>query len=413
MRVLVQPRPQAPINKGGDWWQLMPLLEPLRELGVHTDISTDAHASLADYDACLIWNSVEPLAVMPYYFNARRQHARVGLMPIYWRLARLWELDASLRGMDVNEPMREMERLRRETYNAHERILLHGAEVLHPNSEMEAGHLQNDFGVAPEKIFVSHYGTLDEFAHGVAERFRAIVDEKDFVLCVGQIAPRKNQLTLIRALRDSNKPLVFLGDAENEAYMQLCRDEAQKNRARVYFIPRQTREVVADAFAAARVHAIVSIYDVGPQVTLEAAVAGVPQVVTTECSMPSYLDAPTVFVDPDDVEGIARGVEQVWNEPRTHAMAERLLRDVTWKRAAQELKTGLEWMLAQPPLDYDPFAELFRAQELLQEQIDTLWRLLGEQSQNARQVEQWAHELQAQLRAQKTFGARVKALVGK
>lgn len=413
MRVLIQPRPAAPVRQGGDWLHLQAVLEPLRALGVQAEISTDVHASLEGFDLCLIWSAVEPQLALPYLFNAWRQDKRVAFMPIYWTLTRLWKADAALRGMDANEAMREMEHLQRERYMALEKILVRGADVLTPNSESEAERLYQDFGVPRERMHVSHYGTTNNFADGKAERFREFVDAPEFVLSVGLIGPRKNQLNLIRALRDLERPLVLLGDVENEAYAQECRKAAAQNRARVYFVPRKPQEVVADAYAAARVHAIISLHDIGPLVALEAAVAGVPQVVTTECSMQNYLGAPTVFVDPEDLGAIADAVKRVENEPRTQALSQQLLRTWTWTRAAKELRAGLEWVLAQPRAAYDPFPEMMRSEELLERQVECLWRALGTQTENARRVETWAHELNAQLQAQRSLGARVKALVGK
>lgn len=411
MRILIHPRPAAPVNRGGDWLHLQAVVQPLRALGVETEVSTDADVALDEFDLVLIWNAVEPPLALPYFFNAWRQKKHAALMPIYWRLERLWSVDAQVRGMDANDAMREMERLQRQVYLARLNILLRGADLLTPNSGSEAGLIQREYGVPPERLRVCHYGTTTEFAHGEAKRFRALVDADEFVLSVGQIGPRKNQLNLIRALRDVPHSLVLLGDDEHPAYAQQCRKEAKKNRAPVHFVPRQAQTVAADAYAAARAHAIVSIYDVGPLVALEAAVAGVPQVVTTECSMQDYLTAPTVFVDPEDLNGIARGVESVWNAPRDNTLGKQLLERWTWQGAAQELYASLEWMLAQPRVAYDPFPELLRAQDALEQQVDCLWRVVAAQTENAHKVEQWAHELNAQLQTQRSFGARVKALV--
>ncbi len=413
LRVLIQPRPIAPTQQGGDWLHLQAVLEPLRALGVHAEISTDPRASLAAFDLCMMWSAVEPELALPYLFNAWRQNTRVAFMPIYWSPQRMWNADAALRGMDATDAMREFERLQREIYTLREEVLVCGADLLTPNSDSEGERLHQDFGASRERMRVCHYGTTAAFAQGNAARFRQVVDAENFVLCVAQIGPRKNQLTLIRALRDFPHPLVLMGDVENEPYAQMCRAAAAQNRARVYFVPRQSQSIVADAYAAARVHIIVSLHEIGPLVALEAAVAGVPQVVTTECSMQNYLGAPTIFVDPDDPDAMLRGVQALWNVPRTHALGQELLQTWTWTRAAQELRESFEWLLSQPRTAYDAFPNLLRADELLQQQIELLWRALGEQSANARHVEQWAHELNAQLRAPRSLGARVKALVGK
>lgn len=413
MHLLIHPRPIAPTQKGGDWLHLQAVVEPLRALGVHAEISTDARAPLADFDACLIWSAVEPPLALPYLFNAWRQNKHAAFMPIYWSPRRMWDADAAVRGMDQTPAMREFENLQREIYLLREAVLVCGADMLTPNSESEGKRLARDFGVPFERMRVCHYGTSAAFAQGNPARFREFVDAENFVLCVAQIGPRKNQLTLIRALRDFPHPLVLMGDVESEPYAQLCREAAAQNRARVYFVPRQSQAIVADAFAAARVHIIVSLHEIGPLVALEAAIAGVPQVVTTECSMQDYLDAPTIFVDPEDREGMLRGVQELWNAPRPYTLGQQLLQKWTWANAAQELRDGLEGMLAQPRTTYDPYPNLLHADELLEQQIEILWRVLGEQSANARRVEQWAHELQAQLQAQRSLGGRVKTWVGK
>src|SRR4051794_15594580 len=111
MRVLIQPRPEAPTRQGGDWLQLQATLEPLRTLGVDADIDTHFEADLATYDLCLIWNCVEPLPALHFYLNARRQNKPVALMPFYWTMTRLFESEAQLRGMNDSEHAKQFEAL--------------------------------------------------------------------------------------------------------------------------------------------------------------------------------------------------------------------------------------------------------------------------------------------------------------
>jgi len=51
---------------------------------------------------------------------------------------------------------------------------------------------------------------------------------KDFVLSVGLVEPRKNQLMLLHALRDSGLPIVIIGRHNDRRYYQLCRRFAPK-----------------------------------------------------------------------------------------------------------------------------------------------------------------------------------------
>ena len=45
-----------------------------------------------------------------------------------------------------------------------------------------------------------------------ADQFTQRYGFKDFILCVGRIEPRKNQLNIIRALRGIKSDIVFIGD---------------------------------------------------------------------------------------------------------------------------------------------------------------------------------------------------------
>lgn len=416
MRVLIQPRPAAPTRQGGDWLQLQATLEPLRARGVHADISTDADADLSQYDICLIWNGVEPLSALAYYFNARRQNKRVALMPFYWSMARLFAAEAAARGMNENSYAQDFDARQQKIFFARHTALLRAADSLLPNSNLEAARVIAENQVAPERVRIVWNGVAQHFAHGDAARFRsqfrAALGDADFILCVAQITPRKNQLTLLRALQDDARHMVFMGARDNEIYARQC-EQVGAARGSVTFLPRQEQTTVADAMAAARVHALVSIQDVAPLVTMEAAMAATPQVVTTECGMREYYGDAAWYADPETPDEIRRATDAAWNAPRAVELQKRLAREFTWERTARELHAALEWTLTCEPSIYDPAPALLETNELLEQQIALLWQWLQSQGENARQVEQWAHELQTQLRAQKTFGARVKALVGK
>lgn len=350
MHVLVQPRPVAPTRRGGDWLQLQATVRPLRALGVQVDISTDFNAPLFDYDVCLIWNSVGPVSALRYFSNAQKQSTCVALMPFYWRLTRFWEAVA-LTGPGPNfASMRSVSSQDRASYYACQAELFQGATAVLPNSASEAGCLISDFPLIREKIRVIPNGVDADFAGGnpshFRQRFREQVGERDFILCVAQIAPRKNQLSLLRALRDDSRLLVFMGTRAIEGYAQAC-DHAAAVRGNVIFLERQHQDVVAGAFAAARVHALVSTYDVAPLVTMEAAIAGVPQVAPTECGIRDYLGDGAWYAEPDDLAAICRAVDDAWNAPRAAALAARIAHEFTWERTACELATALEWALTR------------------------------------------------------------------
>ncbi|MGC3967136.1 MAG: glycosyltransferase [Pirellulales bacterium] len=93
------------------------------------------------------------------------------------------------------------------------RRLYHSADLLLPNSQAEAEQLMRLFQVPPSRIRIVPNGVEEHFADADPQLFRTHIGWDNFVLCPGRIEPRKNQLSLIRALHGSGIRLVFAGEA--------------------------------------------------------------------------------------------------------------------------------------------------------------------------------------------------------
>lgn len=409
MNVLIQPRPQAEARRGGDYLELLATLEQLRELGVDAKISTDPHADLSAYDLCYIFNTSEPVPALRYYFNARRQGKVVVTRSIYWTLTRLWDSQNAMQGDKSDPRADEIERVRREVYLLRQQILLHGSDMILPLSMAEGERLECDLKVPREKMRVVFNGVAKSFGAGNGERFSERFGIDDFILSVGELAPRKNQLALIRALCDDPRPIVFIGAKGEPAYIAACERAAEERTySRVHFLGREPPEVVTDAYAAARIHALVSLYDIAPLVTLEAGLAGCPQVVTLECGMRDYFGDSVYYSDPDDIIAIRQAVDRAWQAPRAIELAERLSSEFTWERTARETKDAFEWALERGAGTPDHSEELLALTELMDQPVPLLWEMVEEQAHSARELEAWAHELNEQLKAQRGPTGRVK-----
>ena len=75
----------------------------------------------------------------------------------------------------------------------------------------EADQLVRYFGLPYERIHVVPNGAEVRFADADPGPFAELVGTVGFVLCVGRIEPRKNQLGLLKAMRGTNVPIVILG----------------------------------------------------------------------------------------------------------------------------------------------------------------------------------------------------------
>lgn len=214
------------------------------------------------------------------------------------------------------------------------RRLYHAADLLLPNSRAEADQLQRLFGVPTSKIRVVPNGVDPRFAEATPDVFQTQYDVRDFVLCCGRFEPRKNQLTLIRALRGTGRPLVFIGGAApgHGGYYKACRAEAG---ADVRFLGEFPYDdpLTASAYAAAGCLALVSWYETPGLAALEAAATGTPLVVPGGATA-EYFGPWAEYVRPHDVRGIRRAIEAALARGRRAESAEHVLEHFTWNRVA-------------------------------------------------------------------------------
>lgn len=223
------------------------------------------------------------------------------------------------------------------------RRLYEAADVLLPNSQAEAKQLMRLFQVPAAKVRVVPNGFDERFAAADARAFERRFGLRDFVLSVGRIEPRKNQLNLIRALGDSNHTLVIVGDVVpgHEAYGEACRLEAGSN---VRFLPAFGHEdpLLASAYAACRCLALVGWYETPGLAALEAAATGTPLVVPQGGCAAEYFGPQAEYVPPGDLKRIRAAIEAAVAKPRSPALAALVAGAFTWNQVAITTRAAYE-----------------------------------------------------------------------
>jgi glycosyltransferase involved in cell wall biosynthesis len=143
--------------------------------------------------------------------------------------------------------------------------------------------------------------------------FRNAFGLDDFVLCVGRLEPRKNQLMLLAALEESDVTMVFADGGFSYApeYAAACRKFSR--RGRTVFTGRLPSPLLRSAYRSARVSCLPSWYELPGLATLESALWG-RQVVTTDYgTIRDYLGESCLYAEPDDVRGLAEKIREAWD----------------------------------------------------------------------------------------------------
>jgi glycosyltransferase involved in cell wall biosynthesis len=207
------------------------------------------------------------------------------------------------------------------------------AAALVGTGKIETDAIRRDY---PEAKLITDYRCGCEVSNSSPnpELFRKFSGVDDFVLCVGRLEWRKNQLMLLKALEDSDLTLVMAtgGFTYQADYEALCR--AFKRKGKTLFLPKIEPELLASAFAASKVHVLPSFFELPGLVSLEAAKYGTNVVVSDYGTIRDYLGEDGIYCQPDSPESILKAVTEGWNRPRNDKLQKRM-EPFTWQAATE------------------------------------------------------------------------------
>ncbi len=172
---------------------------------------------------------------------------------------------------------------------------------------------------------------------------------EDFVISVGHLEIRKNQLMLLYALKDTDLPIVVIGNPYRSMpwYYELCRAHAS---SKVVFIPQLTQKELASAFAAARVHALPSWAEGVSLANIEAAMAGCNVVASNRGGEMEYFGNEGFYCNPASVSSILDAVHlsyRLGDEKRRKRLQERVARRFTFEAAAEKTMEAYDRTLSE------------------------------------------------------------------
>ncbi|WP_321854843.1 glycosyltransferase family 4 protein [Paraburkholderia tropica] len=209
------------------------------------------------------------------------------------------------------------------------------------NSNAECDLLATVFNIEREKFATVYNGIDRQFlAYTSPEIFRAKFEiSQDFVLNVANIEPRKNQLNLIRALKQHPElNLVLAGHIRDTEYAERCFAEGGDQLKYLGPIPHDADEL-RSAYAACSVFALPSTLETPGLAALEAFACGAPIVVTNEGCTYEYFGDGAQYVSWDDIDGISRAIAQGRAQGRRHAALANIVAgaNFTWNNVVGEL----------------------------------------------------------------------------
>jgi glycosyltransferase involved in cell wall biosynthesis len=221
------------------------------------------------------------------------------------------------------------------------------ADRIITNSEMETETLSQVLNLPKDKFFAVYNG-IDEFFLRQADPkiFREKFGIQDrFVLNVGNVERRKNQLTLVRAMKAFPEfKLVLMGHQREPDYS--AEVLAEGGDQVLYLGPFSHDEVLLSAYRACDLFCLPSTLETPGLAALEAAAQGAKLLLTAEGSCPEYFGQHAEYVNPFSVEDLREKIGRMLDSS-VHNQSEKFpVEDFLWKNTVGRLKTIYEGLIS-------------------------------------------------------------------
>jgi glycosyltransferase involved in cell wall biosynthesis len=216
------------------------------------------------------------------------------------------------------------------------KMVLKGAAAILPNSVSEANRVAKIYKVYVESFVVPNGIDFENF-----EGISSIVRNPNQLICVGQIEPRKNQLNLIKAIKDLNVTLLIIGNsAPNHGnYLEECKELASDN---VEFISRINQEELVKYYQSSSVHILPSWFETTGLSSLEAAYLGCKVVVSPNGDTQDYFGEYANYCNPGSVNSITKAIENALDRSYSSRLKELIIEEFNWKKTAEKTKNCYE-----------------------------------------------------------------------
>jgi len=289
LKILFATYPTAFHTPGGGEIQLLAYRDQLLSLGVKVDFYNQWHPQFHKYDLVHFFSCMGGSVHFCNFIKG------IGLPLVV--SSSLWITEAT-KELYPFEEIREMLRL---------------ADLVITNSNMESNQLSKIFNM-PEIKF-------ETILNGVDQDFEIIVPGKlfrnkyeiyeEFILNVGNIEPRKNQLNLIKAIKlMPHMKVVLIGNIRDKNYFLECVKEGGDQLKYIGFLDHSSN-LLKSAYDACKVFCLPSTLETPGLAALEAFTIGVPIAITAEGSTSEYFGDSVEYLDPANIVSIFAAVNRL------------------------------------------------------------------------------------------------------
>jgi len=217
------------------------------------------------------------------------------------------------------------------------------ASALITITQADANALQMIHHIDKSKIHIVPNAVNENYFNATSDAWQKTFGTEQFILCVGAIQPRKNQLLLLKAANQLQLPVVLIGPELPgwEDYAKKVEDEQKINAA--YggrWIKNLTNEnpLLASAYASCRLFVLLSTDETQPLSILQAMAVKKPVLLlkASYTNEPPFNKIPTITAQ--NIQSVAADLKKHWERGVVVPLPE----DYRWRNVALKLKSIYE-----------------------------------------------------------------------
>jgi Flp pilus assembly protein TadD/glycosyltransferase involved in cell wall biosynthesis len=350
MRILFQIRENAFSQRGGDTVDIERISAGLQSLGVRSEIDCNLAVNPKDFDLVFLVNFTLPQLLQQQAHKAVQAQVPFVVLALNEDIPSFHnqshraaaELMSYVRN---NQPHRQFSRDYPNVWNTNpvnrfeNEWVARNAAMIFATGEREAKVINANYP-GLQNVRNIELG-FDPMVTGSAERFYQEFGVKDFILCVGRIESRKNQLMLLKAMERESHTIVLAagGFTYQPDYDQAVR--AFKRDGQTLILGKLSQQQLSDAYAASKIHVLPSWYELPGLVSMEAASIGKNVVVTDMGTTRDYFEDHALYCDPASPESVKNATLAAWySEPK--AATSEHIRAFNWTRTAEQVLKHLQ-----------------------------------------------------------------------
>lgn len=169
------------------------------------------------------------------------------------------------------------------------------------------------FKVDPEKIVVIHQSISPFFYE--RKTFENIISKyhlaKDFILAVGTIERRKNQLAILKAVHSKkiNAQIVFVGKPTSYSFELVKFITENKMDEQVHFLTNIPRKDLVGLYQKARLSVYISVFEGFGLPVIESMASACPVITSNVSCLPETAGNAAVLCNPEDIDEIGEKIK--------------------------------------------------------------------------------------------------------